>query len=112
MELNTALAALGALSHEFRLRAFRRLVEAGPAGLSVGELREFLEIPPATLSAHLNVMRTAGLLRERREGRVIRLFADFERMNALIGYLTDNCCGRGKSASVCVSPAIETGAGS
>ena len=99
MELSTALSALSALSHEHRLQAFRHLVQAGPSGLAVGELREALGIPPATLSAHLNVMRAAGLLQERREGRVIRLFADYARMNALLGFLTENCCGRGAAMS-------------
>lgn len=92
MELSTALNALHALSQEYRLRAFRHLVQAGPAGRSVGELREALAIPPATLSAHLNVMRAAGLVRDQREGRVIRLFADYAQMDALLSYLTENCC--------------------
>ena len=92
METRTALAALGALSHESRLSAFRALVQAGPDGLAVGELRELLDLPPATLSAHLNVLRAAGLVTDQREGRVIRVRADYARMNALIAYLTENCC--------------------
>jgi ArsR family transcriptional regulator, arsenate/arsenite/antimonite-responsive transcriptional repressor len=92
METITALTALRALAHESRLAAFRALVQAGPDGLSVGELREQLEIPPATLSAHLNVLRGAGLALDTREGRVIRVRADYVRMNALLGYLTENCC--------------------
>ena len=87
-----ALDALRALSHEHRLAAFRRLVQAGPAGSSVGEVRAALVIPAATLSAHLNVLRAAGLVRERREGRVIRLFAEFAHMSALLAFLTANCC--------------------
>lgn len=92
MEITVALDALRALGHEHRLAAFRCLVQAGPAGLAVGEVRAALAIPAATLSAHLNVMRAAGLLRERREGRVIRLFADYAHMTALLAFLTDNCC--------------------
>ena len=92
METRTALAALGALSHESRLSAFRALVQAGPDGLAVGELRELLDLPPATLSAHLNVLRAAALVRDEREGRVIRVRADYARMNALLAYLTENCC--------------------
>jgi DNA-binding transcriptional ArsR family regulator len=92
MEMHDALAALSALGHESRLAAFRRLVQAGPGGLSVGELREHLALPPATLSAHLNVLRAAGLVRDQREGRVIRVRADFARMDALLAYLTENCC--------------------
>ena len=88
----SALSSLSALGHESRLRAFRRLVEAGPDGMPVGELRDFLDLPAATLTAHLNVLRAAGLVVDEREGRVIRLRADYARMDALIGYLTENCC--------------------
>jgi len=92
MEMASSLACLAALGHESRLRAFRRLVEAGPEGLPVGELREYLDIPPATLSAHLNVLRAAALVIDQREGRVIRVRAHYDRMDALIAYLTENCC--------------------
>ena len=78
--------------HETRLAAFRALVQAGPDGLAVGELRERLDTPAATLTAHLNVLRAAGLVTDQREGRVIRVRADYARMNALIAYLTENCC--------------------
>ena len=100
MDLDTTLAALKALSQEHRLRAFRALVAAGDAGLAVGELRALLDLPPATLTAHLNVLRAAGLVIDRREGRVIRVRADYARMNALLGYLTENCCAG--SPSNCV----------
>jgi DNA-binding transcriptional ArsR family regulator len=92
MDMKPALSALAALGHESRLRAYRRLVQAGPDGLPVGELREHLDLPPATLSAHLNVLRAADLVLDRREGRVIRVHANYEHMNALIEYLTENCC--------------------
>ena len=93
MDTQIALSALGALSHESRLTAFRRLVQAGRDGLSVGELREQLDLPPATLSAHLNVLRAAALVEDQREGRVIRVRANYSQMNALLAYLTENCCG-------------------
>jgi DNA-binding transcriptional ArsR family regulator len=92
MDMKPALDALAALGHESRLRAFRRLVEAGPEGMPVGELRDALDLPPATLSAHLNVLRAADLVLDQREGRVIRVSAHYARMNALIDYLTENCC--------------------
>jgi DNA-binding transcriptional ArsR family regulator len=92
METTQALAALTALSHESRLAAFRALVQAGHDGLSVGALREQLGLAPATLTAHLNVLRAAGLVGDEREGRVIRVRADYPRMDALLGYLTENCC--------------------
>ena len=92
MDTAQTLDALRALAHESRLGAFRALVEAGPEGLAVGALRERLGLPPATLSAHLNVLRAAGLVTDLREGRSIRVRADFARMEALIGFLTENCC--------------------
>ncbi|KGQ20253.1 Arsenical resistance operon repressor [Lysobacter dokdonensis DS-58] len=101
MEMSSSLACLAALGHESRLRAFRRLVEAGPGGLPVGELREHLDLPPATLTAHLNVLRAADLVTDQREGRVIRVRANYDRMNGLIAYLTENCCaGSGPCAPV------------
>ncbi|WP_425493736.1 ArsR/SmtB family transcription factor [Noviluteimonas lactosilytica] len=99
--MSSSLACLAALGHESRLRAFRRLVEAGPDGLPVGELRESLDLPPATLTAHLNVLRSAGLVIDQREGRVIRVRANYEQMNDLLAYLTENCCaGSGACAPV------------
>lgn len=92
MQIARALDALGALSHATRLAAFRQLVQAGPDGLSVGELRDRLGVPPATLSAHLNILRAAALVRDQREGRVIRVRADYEQMNGLVAFLTENCC--------------------
>ena len=92
MKSNEATAALGALSHETRLAAFRKLVEAGPDGISVGELRDHLDIPGATLTAHLHILRGADLVVDEREGRVIRIRANYDQMNALIAYLTENCC--------------------
>lgn len=92
MDVPTATAALNALSHETRLSAFRQLVQAGSAGLPVGELRALLDVPGATLTSHLNILRQAGLVTDEREGRVIRLRADYGRMDALLAYLTENCC--------------------
>ena len=93
MESIETVASLRALAHESRLAAFRALVEAGPDGMPVGTLRDVLQLAPATLTAHLNVLRAAGLVVDRREGRVIRVRSDYARMYALIDYLTDNCCG-------------------
>ena len=92
MNTEAALKALTALGHEARLAAFRELVQAGPDGLSVGELRDRLDLPAATLTAQLNLLRNAALVADEREGRVIRVRANYPQMNALIAYLTENCC--------------------
>ncbi|MBL0042329.1 MAG: helix-turn-helix transcriptional regulator [Xanthomonadales bacterium] len=92
MELQIAIDSLAALAHDSRLRAFRLLVQAGPEGLPVGDIRDALDIPGATLSSHLNVLRHAGLVEDQREGRVIRCRANFTAMNALMAYLLENCC--------------------
>ena len=93
MKYNDVVRALAALAQDSRLAAYRLLVQAGDAGLAVGEIGERLKLPGATLSNHLNVLRRAGLVRDVREGRSIRCRADYARMNALLGFLTENCCG-------------------
>ena len=99
---------LHSLAHASRLAAYRALVEAGPEGLAVGELRDLLEIPPATLTAHLNVLRSAALVTDEREGRVIRMRADYEQMNALVDYLTENCCGGAACTPAACKPKPKT----
>lgn len=93
--MNRAVDALSALAQETRLKVYRLLVEAGPEGLSAGRVGEELELPPATLSFHLAHLTRAGLARSRQDGRFVIYSADFENMNALVGYLTENCCGGG-----------------
>jgi DNA-binding transcriptional ArsR family regulator len=95
---------LHSLAHASRLAAYRALVQAGPDGLAVGALRDLLDIPSATLTAHLNVLRSAGLVSDEREGRVIRMRADYARMNGLIDYLTENCCGGTACAPAACKP--------
>jgi DNA-binding transcriptional ArsR family regulator len=93
MKTQSVLAALAALAQESRLAIFRYLVEAGPEGSSVGPIGEALDLPAATLSFHLKELSHAGLLASRQEGRFIWYSANFETMNSLIAYLTENCCG-------------------
>lgn len=88
----SAIQALGALAHASRLAAYRLLVQAGSDGLAVGEISRRLKVPAPTLTSHLNVLRRAGLVRDEREGRVIRCRVDYEKMNALLDFLTENCC--------------------
>jgi ArsR family transcriptional regulator len=86
------VAALAALAQEHRLAAFRLLVEAGPDGVSAGDLADRLGIPRSSLSFHLNQMMQAGLIVQRRESRSLIYSADFAAMAALVGFLTENCC--------------------
>ena len=93
MEMTQAVSALSALSHETRLAVFRLLVEAGPEGLPAGVIAERLDLPPATLSFHLAHLSRAGLAVGRQEGRYVIYSANFESTNALVAFLTENCCG-------------------
>ena len=93
MEKLSALAALAALAQENRLDVFRLLVEAGPDGMPAGAIAEALGLAPNTLTFHFDRLRHAGLVTVEREGRWMIYAARFETMNALLDYLTDNCCG-------------------
>lgn len=93
MESTQAIDALAALAQRSRLAIYRLLVEAGPNGLSAGVIGDQLDLPPATLSFHLAHLVRAGLVSNRQDGRFVIYSASFETMNALVGYLTENCCG-------------------
>jgi ArsR family transcriptional regulator, arsenate/arsenite/antimonite-responsive transcriptional repressor len=92
MEEEEILRCLAALSQAARLRAFRALVGAGPLGMTPGQLAETLTVPSPTLSFHLKELAHAQLVSQEREGRHIIYRARFDRMNALLAYLTDHCC--------------------
>jgi ArsR family transcriptional regulator len=92
METTIAVTALAALAQDNRLDVFRLLVEAGPEGLPAGEVASALDLAPNTLTFHFDRLRAAGLVTVRREGRSMIYAARFETMNALIAYLTENCC--------------------
>jgi DNA-binding transcriptional ArsR family regulator len=93
METKEVVAALSALAQPSRLAAFRLLVGAGPAGMTAGAIGEALGLAPATLSFHLAGLTRAGLARSRQDGRFVIYSADFQNMSALVGFLTENCCG-------------------
>ena len=93
MDTTHALAGLAALAHEGRLSVFRLLVKAGPDGLAAGEIARKLDTQPNTMSAQLLVLSNAGLTLARRQGRSIIYAADFEKMSALLQFLTRDCCG-------------------
>ena len=94
METINAVTALAALAQETRLAIFRLLVEAGPSGLSVGEIGAEVRAAPATLSFHLKELAHAGLIVARQDGRYIFYSANFKHMSDLLGFLTKNCCAR------------------
>lgn len=111
MKTRQAIKALGALAHEHRLAVYRLLVEAGPAGLSAGLIADRLRIPPSSLTFHTQALVRAGLVSQCRAGRQLIYAADFAVMNALVAYLTDNCCGQTKeSCTPACNPALPAAA--
>ena len=99
MEPNQVVRALAAIAHESRLAVFRLLVSIGPDGLAAGTVAEMLGIAPSALSFHLKDLTQAGLLMQRPDGRRLIYSANFQAMQALIGYLTANCC-QGEACAV------------
>ncbi|MBV1700024.1 MAG: helix-turn-helix transcriptional regulator [Hyphomicrobiales bacterium] len=92
MEQHQAVAALAALAQDNRLAIFRLLVEAGPDGLPAGRVSAQLDLAPNALTFHFDRLRGAGLVTVRRDGRSMIYAAQYDTMNALLAYLTDNCC--------------------
>jgi DNA-binding transcriptional ArsR family regulator len=109
MEAMQAVQALSALAQDSRLAIFRLLVQAGPAGLAAGAIGEALELPPATLSFHLAGLTRAGLAQSRQEGRFVIYSARFDNMNALVAFLTENCCGGAACAPAACQPETTKG---
>ena len=104
MELKSAVTLLGALAQDSRLQVYRLLVQAGPEGMAATEIAERLGIPANTLSFHLKTLSHADLVQSRQAGRFIYYSTNYEQMNALLGFLTENCCG-GRS---CVPATVAT----
>ena len=99
MRPKQAVAAMGALAQETRLKLFRLLVQRGPDGLAAGVIAERLDVPPSSLTFHLQQLLHAGLVTQRRLGRQIFYAAEYGAMNALLAYLTESCCGRDVACS-------------
>ena len=104
MDESTAVASLAALAQPMRLRVFRALVGAGPAGLTPGVLSALLDVPPSTLSFHLKGLARAGLVAPVREGRHRHYRPALGQMDALLGYLTDHCCETGSAEGCAIQP--------
>lgn len=109
MDTNNAVTALAALANGSRLSVFRHLIELGPEGAFPSDLAQKFDLPGATLSFHLKALSHAGLVEAEQQGRYIRYRANFAEMQALIDFLTRNCCGGdpSKCAPATVAPPAE-----
>jgi len=104
MKQQDVIIALAALAQDSRLAIYRLLVKRGPEGYAAGEVSERLNIAGPSLSFHLKELARAGLVTARKDGRFIYYSAQFERMNALVGYLTENCCSQGAVCAPACAP--------
>ncbi len=93
MESKNAVIALSALAQDSRLDVYRLLVQAGPEGMAASEIAERLGIPANTLSFHLKTLSHADLVQSRQEGRFVFYSTNYDQMNSLLRFLTENCCG-------------------
>jgi len=109
MKTTDVLAGLGSLAQETRLAIFRLLVRRGPEGLPAGRIAEELDVPASSLSFHLHQLMHAGLITQQRRSRQLIYAANYPRMNALVAYLTENCCGGASCAPACEVPSAEEG---
>jgi DNA-binding transcriptional ArsR family regulator len=80
------------LGHATRLSIFKRLVKSGESGISVGVIQEDLDIPNSTLSHHISSLMSAGLIKQRREGRTLYCVVEYEKLLGVISFLQDECC--------------------
>lgn len=111
MKAEHAVTALAAIAHDHRLAVYRLLVKRGPAGLPAGEIATRLDLPPSSLTFHLQQLLRAGLVTQRRLGRQLIYAADYAAMNGLVAYLTENCCGGTACAPVCEPAAVKSARG-
>jgi ArsR family transcriptional regulator, arsenate/arsenite/antimonite-responsive transcriptional repressor len=100
MKNNSVVKALSSLAQESRLDIFRILVQAGPEGMAAGKISEMTGIPPSTMSFHLKELAYADMVQSRQESRFVIYSANFNTMNALLAFLTENCCGGNPCLSV------------
>jgi len=97
LDYDTAATLLGQLGNLTRLKIVRELVRAGLTGMSVGEIQQALDIPNSTLSHHIGHLRSAGLVRQEREGTVLRCFVDYDKIDGIVAFLTEECCAAEKA---------------
>jgi DNA-binding transcriptional ArsR family regulator len=89
---DTAAALLSQLGNPTRLKIVRQLVRAGRTGMAVGEIQKSLGIPHSTLSHHINHLRNVGLVRQERESTVLRCFMEYDKIDSIVQFLTEECC--------------------
>ena len=92
LDYSTAASLLSQLGNMTRLKIVRELVQVGEGGMPVGEIRNILDIPNSTLSHHLSHLRGVGLVRQEREGTVLRCFVNFDHIDGIVSFLTEHCC--------------------
>ena len=92
MEDKYVIKALAALAQPNRLQIFRSLVVRGSEGLTPAMMAEALGMPANTLSFHLKELMHADLISQERSGRHLIYRAQYDRMNAVLSYLSQNCC--------------------
>jgi DNA-binding transcriptional ArsR family regulator len=92
MQLEQVAKALKELGHPTRLAIYKQLVKSGPQGIAVGKVQDELGIPGSTLSHHLSGLTSAGLIRQRREGRTLYCVAQYQQLETVIRFLQDECC--------------------
>jgi len=92
MEIEIIAKALKELGHPTRLAIFKRLVKCGSQGISVGMVQEELNIPGSTLSHHISSLASAGLILQRREGRVLYCVVEYAKLLEVISFLQHECC--------------------
>jgi DNA-binding transcriptional ArsR family regulator len=92
MDSENTILSLAALAQSTRLDAFRLLVQHEPDGIAAGELARLLAVPQNTLSAHLNVLTRAGLVKSQRHSRSIVYHADLARLREVVLFLLKDCC--------------------
>ena len=91
-DLAVAADILGALGNETRLHVFRLLVRAGPDGMNIGQIQEHLGTAPSTLAHHIQTLVHANLVNQTKNGRAVQCTANFDTMEEIVAYLTDECC--------------------
>jgi len=99
MKSKEAIAAFGALASEARLAVYRLLVKRGPQGFTPSAIAGRLSLPGPTLSFHLKGLMQAGLVVSRRDGRHLHYSPNLDRMQDLVGFLTENCCSLADAAA-------------